>query len=153
MLYIAMSGAKQTMQAQAANANNLANVATTGFREDLQAFSSQALTGAGHPSRVYSVTGETGVNLAPGTQVHTGNELGRRLARAGSRCRAGRSGSHTRAGDPRLTPNGMLVTGSGHPVLGDSGAPVSIPPAERSRSRLTAPSRSARSDRRRRRWR
>lgn len=133
MLYIAMSGAKQTMQAQAANANNLANVATTGFREDLQAFSSQALTGAGHPSRVYSVTGETGVNLAPGTQVHTGNELDVAVMGEGWIAVQGPDGAeaYTRAGDLRLTPNGMLVTGSGHPVLGDSGAPVSIPPAEK----------------------
>ena len=35
MVYVAMTGAKQLMQAQAVVANNLANVSTTGFRADL----------------------------------------------------------------------------------------------------------------------
>ncbi len=133
MLFIAMSGAKQTLQAQAANANNLANVATTGFREDLQAFSSQALTGPGYPSRVYSVADEAGVNLAPGTQVQTGNELDVAVMGEGWIAVQAPDGSeaYTRAGNLRVTPNGVLVTGAGHPVLGDSGAPVSIPPAEK----------------------
>ena len=36
MVYLAMTGAKQTELAQAINANNLANLSTTGFRADLQ---------------------------------------------------------------------------------------------------------------------
>ena len=43
LLYIAMSGAKQNMQALSINANNLANAKTTGFKADLaQARSMQA---------------------------------------------------------------------------------------------------------------
>ncbi|HED12615.1 MAG TPA: flagellar biosynthesis protein FlgF, partial [Gammaproteobacteria bacterium] len=38
MLYVAMSGARQIMLAQAANSNNLANVSTSGFRADLSQF-------------------------------------------------------------------------------------------------------------------
>ena len=34
MLYVAMTGAKQILQAQTANNHNLANVTTTGFRAD-----------------------------------------------------------------------------------------------------------------------
>ena len=40
-LYIAMSGAKQTLLAQNSNANNLANMQTTGFKSDLEWFRSQ----------------------------------------------------------------------------------------------------------------
>ena len=40
MIYIAMTGAKQTEYAQAINTNNLANISTTGFRADLHSFSS-----------------------------------------------------------------------------------------------------------------
>ena len=36
MLFISMNAAQQTMLAQATNANNLANVNTTGFRADLK---------------------------------------------------------------------------------------------------------------------
>ena len=40
MLYIATSAANQTMMAQAVNANNLANVSTTGFKADFNTFRS-----------------------------------------------------------------------------------------------------------------
>ena len=35
LVYVAMSGAKETLRAQAANNHNLANANTTGFRADL----------------------------------------------------------------------------------------------------------------------
>jgi flagellar basal-body rod protein FlgF len=38
----------------------------------------------------------------------------------------GREG-YTRAGDLRVDPNGLLLTGTGHQVLGDGG-PISVPP-------------------------
>ena len=38
MLYVAMTGAQETLRAQTVNNHNLANVATTGFRADLAAF-------------------------------------------------------------------------------------------------------------------
>lgn len=133
MLYVAMSGAKQTLLAQASNANNLANAATTGFREDLMAFSSHPLLGPGHPSRVYGIAGEGGVNLAPGSQVQTGNELDVAVMGEGWIAVQAPDGSeaYTRAGNLRLTSNGTLITGAGHPVLGDAGGPVAIPPAEK----------------------
>ncbi len=40
-LYIAMSGAKQSLLAQNSNANNLANMQTTGFKSDLEWFRSR----------------------------------------------------------------------------------------------------------------
>mgnify|MGYP000615056950 CR=1 FL=1 len=43
MLYVAMSGAKQNMLAQAHNANNMANVSTTGFKADLAAARDRAV--------------------------------------------------------------------------------------------------------------
>ena len=38
MLYVAMSGAKETLLAQAANNHNLANASTSGFKADMAAF-------------------------------------------------------------------------------------------------------------------
>src|SRR5690606_32499019 len=35
--------------------------------------------------------------------------------------------AYTRAGDLRVDPSGILMTGAGHPVLGDAG-PISVPP-------------------------
>ena len=51
LVYVAMSGAKETLRAQTANSYNLANVSTVGFRADLSAFQSQQVQGAGLPSR------------------------------------------------------------------------------------------------------
>src|SRR3546814_8638498 len=39
---------------------------------------------------------------------------------------------YTRAGDLRISANGLLTTASGLPVLDQAGAPVAIPPHERS---------------------
>jgi flagellar basal-body rod protein FlgF len=39
--------------------------------------------------------------------------------------------AYTRAGDLQITATGMLVTGAGYPVLGETGAPIVLPPAER----------------------
>ena len=75
MLYIAMTGAKQTMLAQAANTNNLANASTTGFRADLEAFRAMPVFGEGHPSRVYAMAERPGVDLKSGTVTATGREL------------------------------------------------------------------------------
>ncbi len=47
MIFIAMSGAKEIMAAQAVNSNNLANASTTGFRADFQASMSQAMSQLG----------------------------------------------------------------------------------------------------------
>ena len=47
LVYVAMSGAKETLHAQAANNHNLANANTVGFRADLSAFQPQQVTGAG----------------------------------------------------------------------------------------------------------
>ena len=49
VLYTAMSGAKQTMLAQTANSNNLANVSTPGFRADYAQFRSMPVYGVGLP--------------------------------------------------------------------------------------------------------
>ena len=38
LLYVAMSGAKQTMLAQAASTNNLANVSTSGYKRERAIF-------------------------------------------------------------------------------------------------------------------
>ena len=94
MLYVAMSGARQTMLAQGANAHNLANLNTTAFREDLMAFTSQPLEGPGHASRVYSVAEHNGANLNPGSIITTGRDLD--VAVSG-RCRPPTGARPTRA--------------------------------------------------------
>ena len=50
-----MSGARETLMAQASNSNNLANATTPGFLADLHHFRSMPVYGDGHPSRVYGM--------------------------------------------------------------------------------------------------
>lgn len=133
MIYVAMAGAKQTMLAQAVNANNLANVNTVGFRQDLQGFMSVTPPGPGFPSRTYAVDQHNGVDLSSGALVNTGRELDVAVSGEGWIAVQARDGqeAYTRAGNLRITTNGTLVTASGLPVLGNAGSPIAIPPQEK----------------------
>lgn len=131
-LYIAMSGAKQTLLAQTANANNLANAQTTGFKSDLQQFRSQPVFGAGFPSRVYAMTERPGTDLSFGAMQTTGRDLDVAINGQGWLVVQGADGqeAYTRAGDLRVTPEGLLQTGAGLQVLGQDG-PIAIPAAQK----------------------
>lgn len=133
MLYIGMTGAKQIMQAQAVNANNLANVSTTGFKEDLVTFVSRPVEGAGYASRVNGVVKMQGVTMTPGSLVSTGRDLDVAISGPGWLVVLAPDGreKYTRVGTLDITPNGLLVTAGGLPVLGNGGAPIAIPPAEK----------------------
>jgi flagellar basal-body rod protein FlgF len=128
LLYIAMSGAKETLRAQTANNHNLANASTTGFRADLSAFQSRPVVGSGFASRVYATNATTGWDATSGAQLETGKDLDISLQGDGFIAVQAPDGreAYTRAGDLRVTAEGMLTTGAGHPVLGDSGA-ITIP--------------------------
>jgi flagellar basal-body rod protein FlgF len=131
-LYIAMSGAKQTLLAQTANANNLANTQTTGFKSDLEQFRSQPVFGAGYPTRVYAMTERPGTDLSHGAMQTTGRDLDVAINGEGFIAVQGADGkeAYTRAGDLRVTPEGLLQTGAGLQVLGQGG-PIAIPPSEK----------------------
>ena len=55
LLYVAMSGAEQTLAAQNVYANNLANINTPGFRGDFVRFHTEAASGDGFETRAYVV--------------------------------------------------------------------------------------------------
>ena len=131
-LYVAMSGAKQILQAQTANANNLANVNTTGFRADLEQFRSMPVFGDGYPSRVYAMTERPATDFNAGAIQSTGRELDVAIKGKGWIAVAAEDGAeaYSRAGDFRITAEGQLQTGAGLPVLGEGG-PIAIPPAEK----------------------
>ena len=131
-LYIAMSGAKQTLLAQASNANNLANSQTTGFKSDFEQFRAMPVFGPGYPSRVYAMAERPGSDFSAGPIQTTGNDLDVAIKGEGWFAVEGENGkeAYTRSGDLRITPEGLLETGSGKAIYGDDG-PISIPPAEK----------------------
>jgi flagellar basal-body rod protein FlgF len=128
-LYISMSGAKETLRAQTVNNHNLANASTTGFRADLSAFQSRAVAGSGYASRAYATNATTGWDQTQGALLSTGRDLDVAIQGPGWIAVQGPDGreAYTRAGDLRVDPSGMLMTGTGHTVLGDGG-PLSVPP-------------------------
>ena len=131
MLYIGMSGAKEVMLSQGLNSNNLANVSTTGFREDLAQQRSMSVFGPGHPTRVYAMTEKAGVDYSPGPTESTGRPMDLAIKQDGWFAVQSKDGTeaYTRAGNLRITPQGILTTGTGLPVLGNAG-PISLPPSE-----------------------
>jgi len=128
-LYVSMTGAREALRAQTVNSNNLANSSTTGFRADLSAFQTRAVTGSGHASRAYATNATTGWDDKQGALLSTGRDLDVGVNGSGWIAVQGRDGreAYTRAGDLRVDPSGILMTGAGHPVLGDAG-PLSVPP-------------------------
>ncbi len=132
MLYVAMNGATQTMLAEAANDNNLANADTIGFRSDLEAFRAMPAYGPGYPTRVYAMQERAGVNFKPGVITSTGRPLDVAINGNGFIAVQAPDGSeaYTRAGNLQISANGMLTTGAGYPVIGNSG-PIAIPPSQK----------------------
>lgn len=132
LLYIAMSGAKQIMQAQAVNSNNLANASTTGFRADMVAAQERPVEGPGYKTRVYSESVLSGVDFTQGAIITTGNGLDVAIRGEGWIAVQSKDGTeaYTRAGDLHMNANGQLLTGSGNPVLGNGG-PIAIPPFDK----------------------
>lgn len=129
-LYISMSGAKQSMIAQQAHSNNLANVNTTGFKNDFAQARSMPVFGEHHPTRAYAMTERPGTNFQQGPLNETGRELDVAIKGEGWIAVQAPDGSeaYTRAGDLQTDSNGILRTGAGLAVLGNGG-PIAIPPS------------------------
>lgn len=132
MLYVAMTGAKQTMLAQSAVSNNIANVNTTAFHQDFSAFRAMPVYGAGLPTRVYAMAERPATDLTPGVIQSTGRDLDLAIDGSGWFAVQARDGSeaYTRAGDLHLGAGGLLTNGTGLPLLGNGG-PIVIPPADK----------------------
>lgn len=131
MVYVAMTGAKQTEYAQAINSNNLANISTTGFRADLHSFSSVPVEGPGVDSRVNAVVESYGTDMSRGPIVNTGRDLDIAIQGAGFIAIQAPDGgeAYTRAGNLRVDSNGLLSTANGHLVIGEGG-PIALPPGD-----------------------
>lgn len=127
-MYVAMTGATQTMRAQAEVAHNLANADTVGFKAQMSAFQPLPVQGPGLATRVNGVAFGQGVDLRQGGQIDTGRTLDIAVQGSGWIAVQGADGTegYTRAGDLRLTADGMLTDARGNLVLGDGG-PISVP--------------------------
>jgi flagellar basal-body rod protein FlgF len=132
MLFVAMSGAKETLIAQANASSNLANANTTGFLADLNQFRSMPVFGAGHPTRVFALNERPGINFDLGSIQQTGRNLDIAVKDGGWIAIQSRDGgeAYTRRGDLRVDENGLLLTGNDLPVVGNGG-PIALPPYDK----------------------
>ncbi len=132
LLYIAMTGARETSLAQANTAHNLANSSTTGFKSDLAQFRAMPVYGDGLPSRAFAMAERPGHDLSAGGIVSTGNSLDIAIRGDGWLVTQGEQGEEllTRRGDLKISPNGELLNGVNQPIVGDGG-PIIIPPFQK----------------------
>ena len=132
LIYVAMSGAREAMRAQATTSHNLANISTTGFRALRNVLDSAPIFGAGLPTRVNTVRQPELWNTSQGQTQATGRDLDVAVQGQGWLVVQDASGkdAYTRNGNLRINANGILETSAGQPVIGNGG-PVSIPPYEK----------------------
>lgn len=132
LLYTAMNSASTAMKSQTAIAHNLANANTPGFKSHFNSYSSWYVDGPGLNTRVMSQQNGDALDLSAGPITTSGRELDVALNGKGYITVQREDGGegYTRAGDLRLDKNGMLTTGAGFSLIGNSG-PISIPPAEK----------------------
>ncbi|MGO2181255.1 MAG: flagellar basal body rod protein FlgF [Pseudoalteromonas nigrifaciens] len=128
MVYIAASGAKQSLMGLALKANNLANANTTGFKADFAQARSMQAFGEGLPSRVFSMEERPGSNMTSGGIQQTGRELDIAMSDNAWLSVQDASGkeAYTKVGTLNITAEGMLVTSGGRQVIGEGG-PIILP--------------------------
>ena len=129
MIYVAMTGARHALEAQATVAHNLANLNSSGFRAQMNALRAVHLFGDGMPTRSYVVDSTVGSDFRPGTIQQSGRALDVAIMGKGFLAvqLPGGGEGYTRAGGLRIGEGGILESPQGLPVLGDGGT-ITIPP-------------------------
>jgi flagellar basal-body rod protein FlgF len=129
VLYVAMTGAKQVTLQQASVAHNLANVSTSGFKEELNVFRALPFVGEGARTRAGVVETTPRTDYTEGVLQQTGRALDVAVRGPGWIAVQDAQGreAYTRAGQLQVSANGILQTSSGLSVLGDAG-PIAVPP-------------------------
>ena len=128
MLWVAMSGAKENMNAVAVRANNLANANTTGFKADLQQARAMQAFGEGLPTRVFAMTESPGQNFAAGALQTTGRNMDVAIKDQGWIAVQDQNGNerYTRNGSLEVGTDGLLKNSKGNTIIGDNG-PIFVP--------------------------
>jgi len=134
LVYTAAAGLKSHMAAQAAIANNMANVSTIGFRADRINFDSMLISSNGESmdTRQPGAEAVTDIDRSAGTLMNTGRSLDVAVTSdswIGVQASDG-SEAYTRRGDLSIAPSGVLQNGEGVPVMGQGGV-ITLPPADK----------------------
>lgn len=130
ILYTAMNGAGRIAEHHAVLSNNMANVNTPGFREQVAIYRSVPVVDNGStlPTRVATVASTPGSNFALGVMQSTGRDLDVAIAEHGwLAVQTAQGEAYTRGGNLHVGVNGLLQTVQGVPVLSDQGGAIEVP--------------------------
>jgi len=132
-LYISMSGAKESLIAQANNANNLANANTDGFKQDFNEFRAQHVQGPGWRTRAYAMDERPATDFSPGAVKVTGRDLDVMTPQDGFLAIQTPDGqeAYVRSASMQVSPQGDLLDVHGNPMLNEGGTPINLPPFKR----------------------
>src|SRR5574343_45790 len=128
LIYTAMSGAIHTMNQQTAVSNNLANVATAGFRAEMHKFRAVPVISDAFKSRAFVVDATVASDMSQGPLEETGKVTDMAVRGKGWFAVQLPNGTeaYTRGGSFEVNANGILQTKTGLPVVGDGG-PITFP--------------------------
>lgn len=131
VIYIAMTGAREVTRQQAAVSHNLANVATHGFRQQLNVFRALPVVGEGARTRAFVAETTPRTDFSQGAVQFTGRPLDVAVRGAGwiAVQDAGGGEAYTRMGHLQISQNGILQTTNGLSLVGDAG-PLAVPPEQ-----------------------
>ncbi len=129
VIYVAMTGAREVTRQQAAVSHNLANIATHGFKQELNVFRALPVVGEGAKTRAFVLETTPRTDFTPGTVQQTGRPLDVALRGSGWIAVQDANGqeAYTRMGHLQVSQNGIMQTTNGLNVLGDAG-PLAVPP-------------------------
>ena len=129
LIYTAATGMTAAMTRQRVVASNLANAQTIGVRAEMLQSTPMTLDGPQLAVRALNSTAVRGANMQAGSIIETGNPLDIALqgdAMLAVQAPDGGEG-YTRRGDLSVSTTGVLQNGEGLPVLGQGGAPITVP--------------------------
>ena len=131
LIYTALTAMNAAMDRQRVVANNLANASTPGFRHEIFAVTPATLKDGSLEARAMARGNVRGADMRAARVVPTGNPLdvaleGKALLAFQSPDRQGEI--YSRRGDLRVSASGVIENGEGLAVLGESGAPITVPP-------------------------
>lgn len=128
-LYIAMSGAKESLNALSIHSNNIANAKTTAFKSSFEQARSMQAFGEGLPTRVFSLTESPGQNFEMGLLRTTGRDLDVAIQGEGWFVVESKKNDEgmTRSGDFRIDNEGYLIDKSGNRLIYDNDSTIQLP--------------------------
>ncbi len=125
----ALTAMRAALSRQSTISNNLANANTVGFRAEIANANTVWIEGQTFRTRAQAGEQVLGADMKEGSVTSTGNPLD--VAVNGEALLAVQasdgSEAYTRRGDLKLSDSGLLTTGDGLPVIGNSG-PITLPP-------------------------